>query len=93
MEPEGLLLELVLLLQLVVGSENMPVPLVFSPATLTLYSVPDSRPLSVAAVTRGSSWGCRSNLSVLNMESSRVQPVMGLVVLSVMLGGCREGRG
>ena len=73
----------------IAASEKAPTPLVLTPATLTLYWVHACRPTILVLVTWRSS---RVTLDELppKGESSRVQPVIGEVVLGVKGGGCEE---
>ena len=68
------------------GCEKKPVPLEFSPATLTVYSVSGCSSLKKALVVLVSELGCVSCSIVSPNESSRVQPVGGLVVIVENIG-------
>ena len=71
------------------GCEKKPMPLEFSPATLTVYSVSGSKSLKKATVVF--ELGCTSCSVVSPNESSRVQPVGGLVVLEENTGSYSRG--
>ena len=77
---------LLLLVIAVAVSEKSPTPLTLTPATLTLYCVATSTPVKVVLVTWGLSCVIRDVPSPVR-ESSRIQLVMGEVVLGVMAGG------
>ena len=77
---------LLLLVIAVAVSEKSPTPLTLTPATLTLYCVATSTPVKVVLVTWGLSWVTRDVTPPVG-ESSRIQLVMGAVVLGVMAGG------
>ena len=67
-------------------------PLEFSPATLTLYSVLHSSPVSVKLVIWGSGWMMISLSPPPVWLSSILQLVGGLVVLDMNSALCREMR-
>ena len=70
----------------IAASEKSPTPLTLTPATLTLYCVATSTSVKVVLVTWGLSCVIRDVPSPVR-ESSRIQLVMGEVVLGVMAGG------
>ena len=85
-------MELVLLM-VVTGLEKFPGPLVLTPATLTVYCVPDSSPLNETVVLSSPfTFTTSTTLPLLDNNSSTLHPVGGAVVRVTMAAPCR-GRG